>query len=241
MGLGNIWRFPYLCYRNGGAVFLIPYLLMVLLIGIPMTLLEISLGQFSSRSATAIWVISPLFEGIGHGMVIICAVVSIYYNIIIAWALYYLIRSFATTLPWSTCNNEWNTPLCTLHSIENTPMTHNMTYLGSTNVTELLYKSTAYNSSDPKILGTLFNDTMGNASMDRTTPSEEFWQREVLNLSEGIHDLSGIQWHLLGCLAFTWLVVFFCVIKGIKSSGRVVYVTALLPYLVSSHVCFSPP
>ena len=50
--------------------------------------------------------------GVGIGMVMVSSIVCIYYNVIIAWTIYYLFMSFRATLPWSHCNNEWNSENC---------------------------------------------------------------------------------------------------------------------------------
>lgn len=63
VGLGNIWRFPYLCYRNGGGAFLMPFLLMMVIVGIPLFYMEASLGQFCSAGPLACWEFVPLFKG----------------------------------------------------------------------------------------------------------------------------------------------------------------------------------
>lgn len=64
VGLGNVWRFPHLAYRNGGGAFLIPYLLMVFLIGLPIFFAELFIGQYSGLSPIKAYkFIAPLFEG----------------------------------------------------------------------------------------------------------------------------------------------------------------------------------
>lgn len=63
VGLGNVWRFPFVAYENGGGAFLIPYIIVLFLVGKPMYYLEGVLGQFSSRNSIKVWSVSPAMKG----------------------------------------------------------------------------------------------------------------------------------------------------------------------------------
>ncbi|XP_066997796.2 sodium-dependent serotonin transporter [Anabrus simplex] len=111
--LGNVWRFPYICYQNGGGAFLIPYCIMLLFGGLPLFYMELALGQFHRCGCLTIWKrICPALKGVGYAICLIDLYMGMYYNTIIGWAVYYLIQSFRSQLPWSTCDNTWNTKAC---------------------------------------------------------------------------------------------------------------------------------
>lgn len=63
VGLGNVWRFPFTAYENGGGAFLIPYIIILILVGKPFYLLEGLLGQFTSRSCVKTWYMTPAMKG----------------------------------------------------------------------------------------------------------------------------------------------------------------------------------
>ncbi|XP_063712048.1 sodium- and chloride-dependent creatine transporter 1-like [Symsagittifera roscoffensis] len=104
VGIGNLWRFPYLCYKNGGGVFLIPYFITLFGAGVPLIFLEVSLGQFMSKSGTSAWNLFPLAKGLGVATLIIVSNLSLYYIVVIAWTVYYLYSTFTLgDLPWTKC------------------------------------------------------------------------------------------------------------------------------------------
>ncbi|XP_064608852.1 sodium- and chloride-dependent glycine transporter 1-like isoform X2 [Liolophura sinensis] len=228
VGLGNIWRFPYLCYKSGGGAFMIPYLTFLILCGVPLFFLEISYGQFSSLSPVSVWRFCPLFKGVGYGMVIVSGIVCIYYNIIITWTLYYLFMSFRRVLPWSTCDNVWNTVNCALRGIHAGNSTDNDTL--SANETSFPFQDFGNTVQEMVQNSSALSSAINKST--KVTASEEYWRNHVLELSDGIDDIGQIRWQLLLCLALAWILVFLCLCKGIKSSGRVVYFTATFPYLV---------
>ena len=85
VGLGNVWRFPYMAAENGGGVFLIPYTIMLLCTGIPIFYLEMAMGQYSGKGVLSIWEFLPCAKGIGWAMILVNTLICIVYNVIIAY------------------------------------------------------------------------------------------------------------------------------------------------------------
>ncbi|KRT86582.1 neurotransmitter transporter, partial [Oryctes borbonicus] len=108
VGLGNIWRFPFTAYDNGGGAFLIPYIIILIVIGRPLYYLEMSLGQFSSKGNVKMFnSLCPAMTGIGYGQLIGAFSVATYYCALMAIILFYFINSFTADLPWTSCWPEW--------------------------------------------------------------------------------------------------------------------------------------
>uniref|UniRef100_A0A674N059 Sodium- and chloride-dependent GABA transporter 3-like n=1 Tax=Takifugu rubripes TaxID=31033 RepID=A0A674N059_TAKRU len=70
------------------------------------------------------------------------------------------------------------------------------------------------------------------ALVNATTPATEFWERRVLGISQGIENIGSLRWELVLCLLLAWILCYFCVWKGVRSTGKVVYFTATFPYLM---------
>lgn len=63
VGLGNVWRFPFTALDNGGGAFVIPYIIVLFLVGKPVYYMEMLLGQFSSRGSVKVYDFSPIMRG----------------------------------------------------------------------------------------------------------------------------------------------------------------------------------
>ncbi|RXT08081.1 sodium-dependent transporter [Ammoniphilus sp. CFH 90114] len=99
IGLGNIWRFPYVAYENGGGAFLIPYLFALLTAGIPILILEFGIGKRGGGSAPLSFRnLNQKWEWLGWWQVMISFVIITYYSVIIAWAMSY--TKFSLNLAW---------------------------------------------------------------------------------------------------------------------------------------------
>ncbi len=116
IGLGNVWRFSWLCYKNGGGAFLIPYFIALLVIGLPLIILEFSLGNYFSGSSPYIFKkIRGQFEIIGWFAVINVLIIGTYYAVILAWVMDYiglsLLNTFVSSDPSGLFTSLINTPL----------------------------------------------------------------------------------------------------------------------------------
>uniref|UniRef100_A0A8C2G3V2 Transporter n=1 Tax=Cyprinus carpio TaxID=7962 RepID=A0A8C2G3V2_CYPCA len=202
IGLGNVWRFPYLCYKNGGGAFFVPYVIFFICCGIPVFFLETALGQFTSEGGITCWrKVCPLFEGIGYATQVIEAHLNVYYVVILAWAIFYLFNCFTTELPWASCGHYWNT------AIDHFNLQNVTAHLTCVHVV---------------------HDCWEGYSFQTVFPS----RRRVLKISSGIEEVGSLRWELALCLAIAWVICYFCIWKGPKSTGKVVYVTATFPYFM---------
>jgi len=99
IGLGNIWRFPYMTYENGGGAFLIPYFFALLTAGIPLMILEFGIGhKFRGSAPLSLAKARPSFEWLGWAQVFIAFFISVYYVGVVAWSLNYV--NFSFNLAW---------------------------------------------------------------------------------------------------------------------------------------------
>ncbi|PIK49656.1 putative sodium- and chloride-dependent neutral and basic amino acid transporter B(0+) isoform X5, partial [Apostichopus japonicus] len=254
VGLGNVWRFPYLCYRNGGGAFLIPYAIMLFFAGLPLFFLEVSFGQYSSLGPITAWRAVPLMKGksclknyskslslrtgsLSNHCSMLCGdLLQCHHHV---HTIFYFFTSigaiFRGKLPWVGCDNDYNTLNCS--SLFNECIsragiiTDNGTCVSLKYLTEdeLSEYNVTGNLDDEKWNLTAYSDPFRAA---RKSPSEEYWKVAVLQEAPSMNDGGGIVWQLALCLMVAWIIVFFCLIKGIKSSGKVVYFTATFPYVV---------
>ncbi|VDN60682.1 unnamed protein product [Dracunculus medinensis] len=185
VGLGNVWRFPYLCQKNGGGAFLIPYILMMIFEGMPLFLIELGIGQKMRTGPVGVWnAIHPYLGGVGVSAAIVSYLVAIYYNVIISWCIYYLFSSFRMELPWGKC---------------------------------------------PEVNNTIVEECEMSSSK-----TVYFWNRVATDASNSFEESNGFVYHITFSLILAWFIIYLCVMRGIKSSGKVMYLTATFPYIVTT-------
>lgn len=101
VGLGNIWRFPYVAYENGGGAFIIPYIVALLCAGIPLLFLDYAIGhRYRGSAPLSFRRMARWTESLGWWQVAVCIIIAIYYAVIIAWAVMYMF--FSLTQAWGS-------------------------------------------------------------------------------------------------------------------------------------------
>uniref|UniRef100_A0A4W6G136 Transporter n=1 Tax=Lates calcarifer TaxID=8187 RepID=A0A4W6G136_LATCA len=167
VGLGNVWRFPYLCQKNGGGAYLVPYFILLLIIGIPLFFLELAVGQKIRRGSIGVWnYVCPRLGGIGMSSLMVREAVNSY---LITFFLFFIIYH--------------------------------------------LYKEQL-------------------PECDKSSATTYFWYRQTLNTTSTIAESGGLNVKMTLSLFVAWIIVCLAVIKGIASSGKVMYFSSLFPYVV---------
>ena len=182
VGLGNLWGFPYKLYSYGGGAFLIPYIIALFVVGIPVMILEFSIGHYTQRAAPDAFKRGhKRFEIAGWWGIILAFLIITYYPVILAYCfsfLWYSIVGIFTkggNLPWAGAG---------LEGVENAKFFFNETYLGKVNVEDARFY------------------------------------------------LGSIRWNIVLPLVVTWMAMYFCIFKGVKLVGKIVWLTVPLPWLM---------
>ncbi|KAG9348297.1 hypothetical protein JZ751_002032 [Albula glossodonta] len=238
VGLGNVWRFPYLCYKNGGGrctsslmagdetlheegAFLVPYLLFVMTCGVPLFLLETSMGQYTQEGGITCWKkLCPLAEGhFGFSN-----------------------RGNREQQQTGSQAKSLTAALGQLHQC----LEHRYCAISSYNCAQVENLALSYTgshlryrefSSTCSLYTCVDYSNQNNTSnwtqlLNSTSAATEFWERRVLQISGGIELMGSVRWEVLLCLITMWVICYFCIWKGVKSTGKVVYFTATFPYLM---------
>lgn len=237
IGYVNIWRFPYLCYKNGGAAFLIAYLTMLVSAGIPLFFMDLLLGQYASLGPAALFPeLAPVFTGLGWSMFVAILLVTIYYNHVMAWSCYYAFSSFTSALPWSNCDNYFNSEDCVTHEELSDCTSKSLFYHNKTCLTieEYCNIASAQSLNETYCIGGE-NGTdilLPEETVSRMSPAEDFYRNRLLRVTgKTWDDMGAMNWEIVGCLALAWALVCISMVKGIKTTKKVVYFIAVVPYV----------
>lgn len=223
------------------------YFIIMATVGVPLFFIELSLGQFTSCGPLFCWEMAPFFKGIGFAMAIVSSLLVTYYNVIIAWCIFYLFASINTVLPWSKCEPEWASEFCIDDiTIYNDPIQgkHNCTKIY--NLTAAI-DGVCYNYTTPYInkfgieknyhVHGIWNKTLAleqNPAKKPILASEDYLNGYALGTyySRGIDNLSIPKYEIVFASLLSWMIVIVSLIKGVKAAGKIVYVTVLGPYVV---------
>ncbi|MBW8042423.1 MAG: hypothetical protein FVQ85_20840 [Planctomycetes bacterium] len=177
VGLGNLWGFPYKLYSYGGGAFLIPYILALVVVGIPIMILEFSIGHYTQRAAPDAFKRGhKRFEIVGWWGIVLAFVIITYYPVILAYCISFLGYSI----------------------------------LG------------IFNGGDLPWAG---------KGIEGVTNAHDFFFKDYLGHQEGTA-LGSIRWNIVWPLIIAWVLMYFCIFKGVRLVGKIVWLTVPLPWLM---------
>ncbi|CAG0918709.1 unnamed protein product [Notodromas monacha] len=230
VGFGNIWRFPYLVYRYGGGTFLVPYTFFVVTVAMPLMLLESSAAQYAGLGPFHLYTaMCPAFRGLGYMSIYISYVNTAQYALILSYVVRYTIDSFNMDLPWSVCYPD-SGPGCVGKCSEkldgqNYVIFDKQCHLASESCTQKMGgelgcadgNGTSLTIQDPAF--SYFYDKVADIRLDNEKIAS--WDDYGHFVPEG-----------MGCLMLSYIMCLLCLRQGVSTSGKVVYFTALFPYVV---------
>ncbi|XP_069104786.1 LOW QUALITY PROTEIN: sodium- and chloride-dependent glycine transporter 2-like [Argopecten irradians] len=223
LGLSDIWRVPYITYRNGGGAFLIPYVFFMLVCGLPLYFLEIMTSQFSGKGTWRVWDFCPLFRGFGITFLFLNWILAVYIMLRKAWIIEYIVASCSVELPWSSCGNAWNTPGC-VHAGSPPGQLGPKGYVEYNNTNTTI---TAYTTI------TSVSGVNNDSSLIYMSSAEEFWNYKVLDISSGIGDIGKLNWKYLLYLVASHVVIWLSLVKSVQSIGKMMYITTITPIVLT--------
>lgn len=246
IGLGNIWRFPYITYENGGGAFLVAYFICLFLAGIPLLMLEFSIGhKFHQAAPGSFKKISPRLEWFGWFAAGVGFIIVTYYAIIMAWSVNYTYE--AATLGWVQEEGEYadvqyaiiETDLEDMEVLLDVPDSLlGRGFVSPVSADQGIISEDPYNPADSEEYGTILVafggylygfSTVDEANTFMGSPADFFFN-DFLGVTSSPWDIGQFKWPLFIGFTLAWIWIVASVWKGTKTVSKVVFFTVLIPW-----------
>ena len=236
IGLGNIWRFPYVAFENGGGAFLVAYFICLFVAGIPLLMLEFSMGHQTKQSAPGAFAkIKPKMQWFGWFAVGVSCVIVTYYAIIMSWSVNYTWE--AATLGWQDQMGQYANVEYAIEPTELddmavlTPVPER--FIGNMFVDPVDENNYTIQEEGTFLVaweGNLYaTSSLGNADTFMSSPGDFFFN-DFLGLTSEPWDIGTFRWPLLIGFIISWVWIVASVWKGTKTVGKVVFYTVFIPW-----------
>lgn len=237
LGLNNLWRFPYFCYKFHAGSFLFAYITSTMLVGLPFLSMEYALGQLTRRGPIAAFGgLCPLLKGVSIASAFVALISAPLYATINSWSLFYFFKSFYASPLWSRCDNSWNSDICS----RNGSIYPAIALVQSQGPLELNDSSPVIDADYEEsgdIMTSNFslaeNTSVAEAAIsNRIFPTQEFFDLKLLELTVGPYSWGQVQWELIIFVFATWVAVFVTLRRTILFSSHPSSCFSLMPYAI---------